>query len=172
MIDGIRLKTKRIRLSEGYVTIRSLAPADNIAISEMLGDDVNSDAKAENAVVASSMIVTEVPDYNSTLPLTILDPEKPHNYILNPENPHNYITDPNDPSKTILDPEKPDNMILDPEEPDNFIPNDKVLKKTVLPPIKSYKDVVERMNFPLSDWLVIAHHAMLLNRPNPKLLGK
>jgi hypothetical protein len=166
------LETAMVRLSRGYAVIRSLTPLDNVGIAEILGDKINNDAIAENAIVAFSLVSISYPEKGLT-DYMILDPKNPDNKILDPENPDNYIADSDDASKTILDPENPHNYILNPDRPHNYIPDMSKLTTKQLKPIQSYEDLMERMRLmPLKDWILVSREALTLNSPDPEMLGK
>lgn len=168
----MRIKTKRVRLSEGYAVVRQLTPVDSIVLSELLGEKAKDDVIYNNASVASSLVeIHEInyKDFPNEEDYLVIDETNPHNYIVDPSRPFKTIQDPNNPKKEI----EVENKILHPITPNNYVTKEEAIIVTKLSPIKSYDDVLARMaKFPMNDWIVVADSSMRMNEPNPSLLGK
>lgn len=52
------------------------------------------------------------------------------------------------------------------------VQEDKTLKVMKIEPVKTYEDLINRMAFPLKDWVLIVKAVTELNEPNEQLLGK
>jgi hypothetical protein len=169
-----RLKTKEVRLPEGYAILRNLYPADIDNLKKIFANE--SAEFIDEAIVASSIVEIIYPDYNkypNESDYMIQDPEKPFNLIPDPMVKYNYITDPNDGLRVIIDPNDPIKYVKDSEFPENkILDKSKSLSKKYTKMITKKEEVFEFLALPLDAWKVIAYNVALMSQPNPSLLGE